>query len=71
MVHQLAPSGSTSLFLDTLAGFTARPGFGGGARIGSSMETGVGFFATNDAVGPDLLARRQMRSARCDAATER
>ena len=34
VVHQLAPSGSTSLFLDTLAGFTARPGFGVGPRIG-------------------------------------
>src|SRR5665647_1009732 len=34
VVHQLAPSGPTSLLLDTLAGFTARPGFGVGPRIG-------------------------------------
>src|SRR5674476_1276108 len=34
VVHQLAPSGSTSLFLLTLAGFTARSGFGVGLRIG-------------------------------------
>jgi hypothetical protein len=34
VVHRLAPSGSMSLFLDTLAGLTARPGFGVGPRIG-------------------------------------
>jgi hypothetical protein len=68
VVHQLAPSGSTSLFLDTLAGFTASLGSVLARALAGSVETGVGLCATHDAVGPDLLARRPMRSAHCDAA---
>ena len=68
VVHQLAPSGSTSLFRDTLAGFTARPGFGVGPRRGWVRGDWCWLLATHHAIGPDLLARRPMRSAHRDAA---
>src|SRR5674476_322124 len=46
------------------------PGLGSvlARALAGPVVTGVGFFATHDAIGPDLLARRPMRSAHCDAA---